>query len=155
MPPISTVEVQCKYFSTYWTEVILFIQFPFILITTLSMMMQVRPSCVRPLPKTSGIPSVIKAITSLFQSFSSTFLASLRFPRSLFVQYRGTNLFDKFMDYDSVPATELWFVGCTCTADWLAQLVEYWTTVRKVVGSNPSRTTTQGHKMTEEKVLPL
>ena len=26
----------------------------------------------------------------------------------------------------------------------LAQLVEYWTTVREVVGSNPGRTNTQG-----------
>ena len=30
------------------------------------------------------------------------------------------------------------------TADQLAQLVEYWTTVREVMGSNPGRTNTQG-----------
>ena len=42
--------------------------------------------------------------------------------------------------------------------DWgppMALLVEYRTTMREVVGSNPSQTTTQGLKITEEKVLPL
>jgi len=30
------------------------------------------------------------------------------------------------------------------TADWLAQLVEHWTAVREVAGSNLGRTNTQG-----------
>ena len=35
----------------------------------------------------------------------------------------------------------LWFNFSLClTADWLAQLVEYRTTVWEVVGSNPGRT---------------
>ena len=37
----------------------------------------------------------------------------------------------------------------------LAQLVEHWTAVREVAGSNLDRTNTQGLKITEEKVLPL
>ena len=41
------------------------------------------------------------------------------------------------------------------TADRLVQLVEYRTTVREVVGSNPGWTNTQGLLITEEKVLPL
>ena len=54
--------------------------------STCSMIIQVRPSSVRPLPNTFGIPSTAKAKTSLFHSLSSTFLASLSFPTSLLVQ---------------------------------------------------------------------
>lgn len=64
---------------------------------TLSITIQVRPSCVRPFLNTSAICSVIKANTSLFQSLSSTFLASLSFSRSLLVQYRGTHLFASYI----------------------------------------------------------
>ena len=39
------------------------------------------------------------------------------------------------------------------TAAWLAQLEEHWFAERKVVGSNPSWTNTQGLKITEKKVL--
>ena len=63
------------------------------LVPTFSITIQVSPSCVRPLLNTSGIPSVIFANTSLFQSLSSTFLASLSLSSSLLVQYRGTHLF--------------------------------------------------------------
>jgi len=35
----------------------------------------------------------------------------------------------------------------------MAPLVEYRTTMREVVGSNPGQTTTQGLKLTEEKVM--
>ena len=43
----------------------------------------------------------------------------------------------------------------TSTAQPMAQLVDYWTTLWEVTGSNPSQTTTQGLKITGEKVLPL
>ena len=38
---------------------------------------------------------------------------------------------------------------------WLAQLVEYQSIVREVVGLLPGWTNTQGFKIIEEKVLPL
>ena len=63
------------------------------LVPTFSIIIQVSPSCVRPLLNTSGIPSVTTANTSLFQSLSSTFLASLSLSSSWLVQYRGTHLF--------------------------------------------------------------
>ena len=40
--------------------------------------------------------------------------------------------------------TEMVQLGSVNTPDWLAQLVEYRTTVREVVGSNPGQTNTQG-----------
>ena len=43
----------------------------------------------------------------------------------------------------------------TITAAWLAQLVRRQSAVREVPGSIPGRTTTQGLKIIEEKVLPL
>ena len=36
-----------------------------------------------------------------------------------------------------------------------ARLVEYQTTMREVAGPNPGRTTTEGLKITEEKVVPF
>ena len=42
------------------------------------------------------------------------------------------------------PITNLTKIIHLLTTDRLAQLVDYRTTVREVVGSNPSRTTTQG-----------
>ena len=41
------------------------------------------------------------------------------------------------------------------SAAWLAQLGECWSAEQEDAGSNPSRTNTQGLKITEEKVLPL
>ena len=41
------------------------------------------------------------------------------------------------------------------TAAWLAQLGERWSAEWEFAGSNPSRTNTQGLKITEKIVLPL
>ena len=46
------------------------------------------------------------------------------------------------------------WLGFFLTTDLLAQLVEFRTYVREVVGSNPGRTNIQGLKITEN-VLPL
>ena len=43
----------------------------------------------------------------------------------------------------------------TLTDAWLAQVVERQSSVRKVEGSTPDRTNTQGLKITEQNVLPL
>lgn len=40
-------------------------------------------------------------------------------------------------------------------ANRLAQLVEHWTSVRDVVGSNPGQTNSQGLQVNDEKVLPF
>ena len=104
------------------------------LVPTFSIIIQVSPSCVRPLLNTSGIPSVITANTSLFQSLSSTFLASLSFSSSLLVQYRGTHLFkfkgDKFFvcnPCQSSPSltilVPLWFIIISSVFFFLSELL--------------------------------
>ena len=48
-----------------------------------------------------------------------------------------------------------YFVDSSITAALLAQLVLRWSAEREIAGPNPSRTNTQGLKITEENVLPL